>query len=59
LIDGAVIGNNPTLFAYLIANQNLDNPHNNIRMVSLGTGSSIASRINPDDINAITWLNNM
>lgn len=54
LIDGGLIANDPSLIAYMHANFNLKKP--NIRVVSIGTGMSEMTKLDPDDTTLVTWI---
>jgi len=60
LIDGSLIANNPSLYAYVYASEY--NNRTNIRVVSIGAGATKQPTINPnntDDVNAFTWVTNL
>lgn len=52
LIDGGMIANDPSLLAYLHASYGLD--QDTIRVVSIGTGYSNLTKINPKAA-GLTW----
>jgi patatin-like phospholipase/acyl hydrolase len=54
LIDGGVIANDPTLYAYMHATYNLK--HSKIRVLSIGTGMAATTQLDPDTTTSITWL---
>ena len=57
LIDGGVIANNPSLYAFILATEF----HNkeNIRIVSVGTGTQNITFIDPTKISQYTWIENL
>lgn len=57
LIDGAIIANNPSMYAFIIASQ--FNKKKDIRMISLGAGKMKEKTIDPNHVNAFVWLKNM
>lgn len=58
LIDGGIICNNPTLYAYQMANQMYN--HKKIRVLSLGTGEKAFSGLDsPDSFSHYDYLTNM
>jgi len=55
VIDGGIIGNNPSLFAYLMATQ-LNKKGPKLRILSLGTGVSEIKPIDPLEFTRFDWL---
>jgi patatin-like phospholipase/acyl hydrolase len=53
LIDGGVIANNPAFYSYL--HSRFANAQENIRVISIGTGETPASNLNPDKVDKIDW----
>lgn len=54
LIDGAVIANNPALYAFLHAKYKLNMPL--VRVVSIGTGTTAAKGISSENMKAKDWI---
>lgn len=54
LVDGGIIANNPSLYAYLHSKDNLGKK--NIRMISIGTGSTHPDQIDPKKVTIFTWF---
>ena len=46
LVDGGIIANNPSLYAYIYAIEELGKDPKNIRVLSVGTGEQIAVKLN-------------
>ena len=53
LIDGGVIANNPSLYAYEYANKVLDKKL--IRIVSIGTAIGPGKKLDADTVNLLDW----
>ena len=54
LIDGAVIANNPALYAYMLSRHALHK--DNIRLISIGTGTTQPSSLDSTEVTKIDWL---
>lgn len=54
LIDGTLIANNPSLYAFV--SSNIFNKEEEIRVVSLGAGSKIPPIINPGQVSQLSWI---
>lgn len=57
LVDGGVIANEPALYAYLHSQYSLNKT--NIRLISVGTGMANPQKVDPKNINTVTWLENL
>ena len=55
LIDGGVIANDPSMYAYLHSRDNLKKKK--IRVISVGTGEPHPKEINPEEVTVFTWIN--
>lgn len=53
LIDGGVIANNPALYSYM--HSRYANKQDQIRVISVGTGESNPSKLNPDQVSKLDW----
>ena len=55
LLDGGLIGNNPSMFAYLMETKlkkTLDKP---VRILSMGTGGTTFKKVQANSITKISW----
>jgi len=57
LVDGAIIANNPSMYAFIYASE--FHHQTDVRVVSIGTGTTPMSKIDPSNVNAFTWLMNL
>lgn len=54
LLDGGLIGNNPSMFAYLMQSK-LRNVGKPIRILSMGTGGTTFKKVSSTDISKLKW----
>jgi hypothetical protein len=57
LVDGAIIADNPSMYAFLIASEM--NTEKNIRVISIGNGKSAIEKLNPDNVSTFNWISKM
>lgn len=59
LVDGQIIANNPSLYAFIYAAEKHEVKRDKIRVISIGTGVNKMPKINPKKVSAFTWLWNL
>ena len=57
LVDGGIIANNPSLYAFIYAAEK--HKKENIRVISIGCGAKVHPKLTPGQVSALTWLWNL
>ncbi len=57
LVDGGIIANNPSMYAFIFASE--FHHKDDIRVISVGTGQTKLPKIDPKNVNLFTWVMNL
>jgi patatin-like phospholipase/acyl hydrolase len=54
LVDGAVIADNPSMYAFLMASDM--NTEKNIRVISIGNGKTPIKKLDTNGVSTVNWI---